>query len=574
MTMRMMLSSNSISKAKGVSLVVTPMLTGSLSFLASLTIIISILRSEVKLSTSYRRLLFGLSVFDLFHSLGQALSSTPMPVGTFLLSFGNDSTCITQAFISTLGLTGTIVYSLSLTVYFLLVVKYDVHDDTITTYVEPFLHAVPILYSSTISIYALVTKNYNLDDHVGSCIINPRPTADCYDNPSVECIGRGNPDVLAWILCGTIISIFVANCIMLVMIWLAVHFQVKKSQAYRYSWMTSSRVSEPGHTNTGTTSSRFGTTAFSFLSTSSRFTSTHATTARAATTRNQQQQEDGETEQVSSPTSASTVAERLYRPSRKLRETSNRAIGYVVGFLLTYTLALILGMIMIIRSSILPPFGIILLTKFFLPLQGFFNVIVYTYPHVVSYRRNHSEYSWVCAFWKVVKNGGDSTNYRQPTQRRRSSLGRKFEMMKKKDKKEERPRYHSNDMLRNKAANSMTLPSPSAVTAEFVGSATPSSSARGRRKAESVLELCESITNSPNRENYGACDEEESISYDIDTNNSLFPIAPSSSMKSDSGDGMNSPSYENRDYRNDSNGRLYLRVSEEGDLDDSIEEER
>ena len=39
---------------------------------------------------------------------------------------------------------------------------------------------------------------------------------------------------------------------------------------------------------------------------------------------------------------------------------------------------------------------------------GFFNVLVFTYPHVSSYRRNHNNCSWCKAFFEVIKSGGDS----------------------------------------------------------------------------------------------------------------------------------------------------------------------
>ena len=54
------------------------------------------------------------------------------------------------------------------------------------------------------------------------------------------------------------------------------------------------------------------------------------------------------------------------------------------------------------------PFALLLLARFFIPLQGFFNVMVYMRPHIVSLRRSNPEYSWTKALLIVFKAGGDN----------------------------------------------------------------------------------------------------------------------------------------------------------------------
>ena len=72
------------------------------------------------------------------------------------------------------------------------------------------------------------------------------------------------------------------------------------------------------------------------------------------------------------------------------------------------------------------PFAIMFIARFTYPLQGFFNILVYTYPHVTSCKRNDSNLSWLGAFWVVVKSGGDSDEQRSGrTNRRRSSMRKK-----------------------------------------------------------------------------------------------------------------------------------------------------
>ena len=71
------------------------------------------------------------------------------------------------------------------------------------------------------------------------------------------------------------------------------------------------------------------------------------------------------------------------------------------------------------------PLGILFLARFFFPLQGFFNILVYIYPHVISYRRNHTECNWFQAFWNVIKTGGDSDQSRSGRKHRRGTIRQK-----------------------------------------------------------------------------------------------------------------------------------------------------
>ena len=115
---------------------------------------------------------------------------------------------------------------------------------------------------------------------------------------------------------------------------------------------------------------------------------------------------------ISSDRRPSILADYLSRPSpasvRRLEDITNRATAYVIGYLLCFTFSLIFQ----IYGSDSAPFPIILLARLSFPLQGFFNVLIYTYPHVVSYRRNRTECNWFKAFWEVIKTGGDSDQSR------------------------------------------------------------------------------------------------------------------------------------------------------------------
>ena len=379
-----------LTKAQSISLFFTPSISGCISSFASITLIVSIFRSNLKLSNVYRRLIFFLSVFDIILSITHALSSLPMPAGTIWGAIGNDVTCGMQGFFTTVGLCGTVLYSLSLTVYFLLVVKYDMSEARIKKCVEPFLHAIPLLYSFGVSTYIYATNNYNAEGRI--CWIETKPP-NCKNDPEVECLSSGNPVVLEWIGGALpLFGVFLANCTILAVIWWSYRSQVRINQSYASAFAQPNTAPQAIQSDE---EEQAGSCCLFFL------------TKQCPIIRNCKNSQSN----ISHQRRTSVLAEYLSRPSRasarRLEEIVNRAAAYVAAYLFSFMFSLIYRVVSAHVSGP-TPFIIILLARFFFPLQGFFNVLVYTYPHVVSYRRNNTECNWFKAFWNVIKSGGDN----------------------------------------------------------------------------------------------------------------------------------------------------------------------
>ena len=133
---------------------VSPRLSGGLSAISSAFVIYLIVRSEIKLSTIYHRIVFGMCCVDIIGSLACSLTSLPMPTefpdddwydtwdGTRL---GNTRTCEAQGFFSTFGLVTMFAYNSMLCFYYALHIAARLPDVTIRKYIEPaFLHFVPL----------------------------------------------------------------------------------------------------------------------------------------------------------------------------------------------------------------------------------------------------------------------------------------------------------------------------------------------------------------------------------------------------------------------------------------------
>ena len=87
-------------------------------------------------------------------------------------------------------------------------------------------------------------------------------------------------------------------------------------------------------------------------------------------------------------------------------EAAIRALSYIVSYIVCYLPPAIATYMKFNRNED-EPFGIALLTRIMLPLQGFLFIMVYTRPYVLSLRKSNPEYSRIKAFWMVIRSGGD-----------------------------------------------------------------------------------------------------------------------------------------------------------------------
>jgi len=140
-------SDNLYSEQQQKVLFALPMLSGTLSILGSSTVICILLRDgRRKLKRVYHRLLLVYSGIDCVVSFNYALSSLVVPVGTpnTFGALGNWKSCQASGFLlqfaQSLGL-----YSAFLCVYYLMILRYKVREETIAKRIEPFVHVFGLL---------------------------------------------------------------------------------------------------------------------------------------------------------------------------------------------------------------------------------------------------------------------------------------------------------------------------------------------------------------------------------------------------------------------------------------------
>ena len=122
-------------------------------------------------------------------------------------------------------------------------------------------------------------------------------------------------------------------------------------------------------------------------------------------------------------TTTRTEQTRLRNSSmRKVKEVQLQAILFIAAFLFTRLPSLVVRIYEFTSGGDLP-FWSHVFAKTTLGLQGFLNILVYTRPHISTFRGRNPGNSWLKAFMIVVKQGGDSD--RVHSRRRSSAIARR-----------------------------------------------------------------------------------------------------------------------------------------------------
>ena len=184
--------------------------TGTISFLSSLTIIYIIARSKNGIKTTYHRIILGLSIADCLASLATLLTTIPMPKDVIYPfatpSYGSVATCEAQGIIFIIGNVNCLYMNGILNVYYLCTLRFKIQDDRSRYYLEIPFSFLALALNIGILCRALLNKQ----------MMNPNPIQllcspssypfDCTKVENPDCRGEGGPDVFYnWLL--TLISI-------------------------------------------------------------------------------------------------------------------------------------------------------------------------------------------------------------------------------------------------------------------------------------------------------------------------------------------------------------------------------
>jgi hypothetical protein len=324
--------------------------SGSISLSASTLTAAMIQRSQGGgLLTPYRRIIFGLSISDMIQSFALILGPFLVPKGYMMSSswgIGTIRTCELQGFLLTYGASATCMYTLFLCVYYFCKIKKNMSDNRFRKRVEGKLHLVIILFNLAVCITALITKTYNPLPGGGSCHFARNPFGCDTSIPGQCRRGRYAP-------------FFAVSYYPVAMPCICIFFALWCLITIVWHVVSQDRLFR---------------------------TSSQAPVVGIASREEIQ----------------------LDRVARLLkRETMMQVVLYTSAFLVTYGLPFIVAMYNVTNTPV--PGPIKCTTSLFFPLGGFYNILIYTRPQVVAFRRLHEgEYSWAKALWLVIKAGGEN----------------------------------------------------------------------------------------------------------------------------------------------------------------------
>ena len=357
-----------MSNSNGIILLVS----GPISVLSSTIVIIMVLRSRVKLSNSYHRLMFGMSVADIILSSALSFSSIPAPIGTpnTWKALGTQSTCNAQGIFFGFGAVAAPCYFLSLQIYYLFMIKYQTRIENIRK-VEPYLHVAPILLGLTCAFVPFGTDSINPGSR-GYCWIDDFPL-HCTPNQNIECI-RGKTAYIQRFFLNAFPSlvIWILNGIIMWMIYASVREQDRRNATHDFQ----SSVRQSPHND------------------------------------RMHQPSDPPRRRSVTIRSPEEILNTQYQKSRRARK---RVLQYFMAYSLTFSVPLIDWILHNVKST---DNMLQICYLIFYPLGGFYNLVVFIIPAVRRVQERNAEFCLLRVYFTAIltyvgPSGGDSPSIRR-----------------------------------------------------------------------------------------------------------------------------------------------------------------
>lgn len=319
----------------------TASLTGGLSAVSSCFIMYIILRSESKLSTTYHRIMFFMSFWDLFTSLAIALTTIPMPSENIYefegASYGNTTTCSAQGFVAYVGSIAAILSNCILSIYYLCVLRFKITEVKIKKCLEPVLFFLTLVLSLYPGIQLWRYGLINPQEYDPYCTIGPYPFHCQYGDPST-CIRGG--EMVQKMTFMTSRYFFIIIVVGILTIAVSMIMIVRSIRAAEKVIVQSSQVSDKPlrRTAVGTESNEHGDDNLSGLD----------------------------------ENSVNLTLDRARRAHSNSKVITIQALMYVGAFVLTWIFTI---MTFRMSSSVV----VAMLKLIFQPSQGFFNALIFVY---------------------------------------------------------------------------------------------------------------------------------------------------------------------------------------------------
>lgn len=172
--------------------IIAQIASASVSFVASCTITVTILRSLGGLGTPYRRLFFGLTLSDIIQSISLIVGPFAIPVShKSPWGYGNAATCTANGFFLMVAATNSPMYGYAICYYYLCKIKRNISNEEFRRLIEWKIHLMIWGISVPTSFAGVLTDSINASAYGNMCTYATVP-ADCRQNRESydECEGE------------------------------------------------------------------------------------------------------------------------------------------------------------------------------------------------------------------------------------------------------------------------------------------------------------------------------------------------------------------------------------------------
>ena len=193
---------------------IVPTISALVSLISSSAVIYFVLRSGSKLSTTYHRIMFFLSFWDIVGSASISLTTIPMPKDTIYpfegKKLGSFATCEAQAFLYFVGTVFAICGNVALNIFYLCSIRYKMKEERIKKFVEPVMLFFAVLLTVPVPVVLLLGNFLNPSPFESYCSFGGYPK-ECTNRDDVQCI-RGDPNsssiqfIRTYLYCGIFLA--------------------------------------------------------------------------------------------------------------------------------------------------------------------------------------------------------------------------------------------------------------------------------------------------------------------------------------------------------------------------------
>lgn len=344
-----------------------------------------------RLSTPYRRLIFGLCASDISQSISFILGPFLVPRESILSSpwgIGNVSTCNMDGVLIIFGSAVSCMYTCSMCIYYYCKTVKDMSDRHFFEKIERKLHWFVLIFNIVFSVAAVCTKSINPVPHLGFCHFSRKPFG-CDPSIPLDC-DRGE-----------YASLFAMMYIPLGVPVLCLFINILCTIKVLLCYCSSSRTEKMLHHNRSIAENIQGANSLS-----GELDDNH---------------HQGLSQYSRSAVAAMENMSRLLQREVVVQLSLHVLIficvygSHIMGVLFrSYRLSkssyseIIVGADSLPRGFIIGRYAVAIIR----PLGGFFNVLVCVRPQFLSFRRMHPNQSWIHASYLFFKTGGQTLERR------------------------------------------------------------------------------------------------------------------------------------------------------------------